>query len=105
MPLLTTLLQVPNQSLDAVIEADAYTIDLTTYKGLTYISLERNGEQLLTGKRVAINEPILLFNFQFNDHGNFQFASNLPDYPFFEQFGVSVFFIYNTKAEVEASGV
>ena len=105
MALTTTLLTIPNQSFSAILEEDAYEIDIFTGRDLSFISIKRNGEQLLSNKRAVVNEPLLLFDYQFNGHGNFQFFSNLSDYPFFDQFGISVFFIYNTKSEVISNAV
>ncbi len=101
MPLVTTLLQVPNQFLSTVVEEDAYNINIRTFKDITYISIQRDNIQLISNERVVVNRDVLLYDFQFNEHGNFLFFSNLQDYPTFSEFEVSVFFLYITKSEVE----
>ena len=102
MALFTQLLQQPNQIISAVLEEDFYDIDIRTYKDLTYISLSRNAENLIYYEKAVTNRDILQYDYQFNGYGNFQFFSQLEDYPNYSQFGISVFFLYITKEEVES---
>lgn len=102
MPLVTTLLQDPNQTFSSVLENDSYEIEIKTVTDFTYISINRNGEQVISAQKCNINQDILLYDYQFNNFGNFRFSSNSDVYPNFNQFGVSVFFIYITKSEVSS---
>ena len=92
--------QIPNQSFLLLVEEDLYIITLRTISTETYVTLLRNGEKLVDSIKAMPNQNILLYNYQFNEHGNFVFTSLDDEYPLFSNFGVSTFFQYVTKQEV-----
>ena len=97
------LQNIPNQNFQLLVEEDSYDITLKTIGDITYVSITRNSEVIITSTRAKPNQNILENVYQFNEHGNFVFVSGDDEYPFFENFGVLAIFNYLTKAEV-ASG-
>jgi len=91
--------QVPNQNFQLVVEQDSYDITLLTITDLTYVSITRNNEVIISNTKAVPNKNILENLYQYNEHGNFLFTGE-DDYPFYENFGVSNTFQYVTKAEV-----
>lgn len=101
MTRLIELENIPNQSFNIVVEQDSYDITIRTIGELTYVSITRNSEVILSNARAMPNQNIILSTYLFQTFGNFRFiSSNNEEYPYYQNFGVSTFFHYVTKAEV-----
>lgn len=103
MPTDIELKNIPSQNFQLVIEQDSYDITLKNIGDITYASITRNREVLITNIKTVPNQNILQNEYQYNEHGNFVFSSVDDDeYPFYENFGISAIFQYLSKEEVES---
>lgn len=103
MPLQIPLAPIPNQSLDVVLENDAYTLRFTACIDGMSVDIRRNGVDVIVGSRLVAGEFLIPYPHQYYGKGNFTMVSGTDDIPYYDQFGVSQLLMYNTKAEIEAA--
>ena len=93
----------PNQNFQLLQEEDTYDITLRSIDEETYVTITRNSVLLISNFKAMPNQDIIPFEYLFFGFGNFRFNSeDSTDYPFFTAFGISTFFQYITKEEVES---
>lgn len=88
-----------NQSFSILLEDDFYEITIKTVGRLSYLTVVRNGDTIVSNRRAVPNVNIIPNRHQFQEHGNFRFVGD-DSYPFFENFNVSTRLYYVTKQEV-----
>ena len=93
----------PNQSLTIDLDQQAYQLELKTIAGMTYCSISRNNEAVISGQRVVGGELIIPYQYLEGDGGNFAFIANEGDIPYYEQFNVTQSLIYYSPSELAAA--
>ncbi len=102
MSLIVPLASVPNQSLSIQLDEKRYVLRLHNVGDLMCIDISIDEETILQGHRLVGSQPIIPYKYLERDGGNFIFATELGDYPFWDQFGVTQTLLYITRAELEA---
>lgn len=95
------LQNTPNQNFQLLVEQDLYNITIRSFDGLSFVSITRGGEDLISNVKAMPNQPIIESEYLFSEHGNFIFSSeDLDTYPTYEDYGINTIFQYLTKEEV-----
>lgn len=105
MPTTIDLQNVSSQNFQLLVEQDAYDITVRSFNGLSFVSITRNDVLLIDNVKAMPNLEIIQAEYLFNDHGNFIFTStdDSDAYPTSENYGITTFFQYISKAEVVAN--
>lgn len=92
----------PNQKITIEVENTSYILNIRSSSdgNLIYFSINRNSEVIITNQRAMPNQNALLFEFQFNNFGNFIFTTSDNNYPSAANLGTTTLLSYITKEEV-----
>lgn len=88
--------QIPNQSISTIIEEINYDLVIRTIGDITYVTISIDGDVKAENVKACINQPILGYDYQHQDAGNFIFTSNDDAYPSYQNFNVSTELQYIT---------
>lgn len=93
---------IPNQEFSFLIDANRYTIVLTTLgDDAMASSVSRNGIQLTTFDRLVSGQPLLAYPHLVAGIGNFSFVTNNDQVPYWTEFNVTQKLIYATVGEIQ----
>lgn len=91
-----------NQELSIPLDGDRYIITLKEANGIMAMSITRNEVLIIENTRVVANSPVLFYDYLSDREGNFFFATQDDELPWWENFGATQFLTYATTAEIEA---
>jgi hypothetical protein len=100
MPQAIPLQAIPNQSFSVTLDNNLWEVEVRTCDGVTAVSLNLNGNDLIDNLIAAACAPIIPDQYQ--ENGNFIFLTanfQLPDYT---QFGVTQTLYYFSPSELDA---
>lgn len=89
---------LPNQSLTTILDDNRWLIDIVETVGAMAVTLTLNDVVLVSGVRAVANTPIIASEYQ--ESGNFLFATQNFDMPYYDQFGVTQYLYYFSAAEI-----
>lgn len=92
---------VPNQKISITLNGSRYEIRFRECNGVMALDLTINDELVLSGDRVVSGAPLIPYKYLEKSSGNFLFLTELGDYPYWDQFGITQRLIYFTAEELE----
>lgn len=98
-----TLEAIPNQSLSIRLGENLFDITIKDANGIAAVTIVRNGETIVSGRRTQPGVPLMPYRALENDAGNFVFLTDNGEYPNYQNFGGTAFLIYLTNEEIEAA--
>lgn len=93
---------VANQKLTIQLEQVRYDITVKSIPFISTCTIVRDGVTVVDNIRCLANQPLLPFQSQENQSGNFIWITQNEDYPEYTQFGITQFLLYITATEMAA---
>lgn len=94
---------IPNQSLTYTsTEGVRYALNLRTVGDITLVDIDINGTRTISGKACVPGRPLLPYQYQEGQGGNFAFYTPNDELPYYESFGVTHDLVYVTATELTA---
>lgn len=91
----------PSQTAAVRIGGVSYAIDISTFRGVTLVSIAADGVPLASGVKAVPGSWLIPYRYK-ERGGNFRFESLSGDYPVYSDFGGSAALVYYTSAEADA---
>ena len=91
----------PSQTAAVRIGGVSYAIDISTFRGVTLVSISADGEPLANGVKAVPNSWLIPYRY-LERGGNFRFETLSENYPIYSDFGVSAQLVYYTSEEADA---
>lgn len=92
---------IPNQTLNAVLNGLEYRIALRTIRGFTFMSCWVNDEVLFYNQVCTPNNWVNVYNY-ISINGKFYFSCIDSEYPYYQNFGNTQNLVFLTPEEVES---
>jgi len=96
-----SLTKKANQKFSFTCSSGTYTITFRTHEGITFASVELNGDVIVNGVRVINNNWLIPYKYLMRGNGNFRVETPKEDYPHYTDFGDDVVLRYYTQEEYE----
>lgn len=100
MPIGVPIQQLPNQNFSTTLNGVLFDITILSNNGVTSVSLNINGNEVLENALAAAAAPVIPAKYQ--ESGNFMFLTANQQIPTYEQFGLTQSLFYFTAAELSA---
>lgn len=100
MPTGIPIQQLASQDFSITLDGNLYQISIKTCNGITTVSLEQNGTDIVDNAIAPSAGPIIPA--QYLEAGNFAFLTANQQLPNYEQFGVTQSLVYFTEDELAA---
>lgn len=97
--------QVPNQAFDFIVDGDVYRFAIRYIRGLLYVTIRDEDNNVLVGSLRCANYQWLLPFRRDSVSGNFRFEDANGQYPAYENFGASCQLVHYDADEISAGGV
>lgn len=91
---------IPNQAVSIQLDNNFYVITVKEAEGVMAVTINRNGENIVSNARAVAGTPLLPYLYM--ENGNFIFITNGDDYPYYTQFGITQSLIYASQVELDA---
>lgn len=94
------LINQPNQSLNIRLDNLLYKLTIKQAGNIMAMQIVRSGEVILDFERMVGNWPLI--QYPYLENGNFILLTNIGDYPFYTEFGITQFLTFASQSEIDA---
>ena len=91
---------VPNQSLTITLDNVLYNLTIKEAGGAMAFDLSRDNQIVLQGARITAGTPLISYQYQVENGGNFILTTTDNQAPFYTKFNESQFLIYASPEEL-----
>ena len=100
MPVRLPLQAVPNQSFTTQLDDVRYSIRIVETRGVMSATIAVDDVVVISGARILADVPLIPYEYQEGDGGNFIFSTESENYPYYPSFDVTQFLFYLSAQEV-----
>jgi uncharacterized protein DUF6983 len=93
---------IPNQAFNILLDNHNYNIEIKEIRGLMAATIARDNVIIQSGTRIVSGTPLMPYQYQEDDAGNFIMLTANQEYPYYTQFGISQYLVYASEDELNA---
>ena len=93
---------IPNQSFSIVLDESRYQITLKAAGTTMAATIERDGEEIISGMRCVVGQPLIPYQYLEGGNGNFFFLTDNNELPYYTEFNVTQTLLYFDADDMEA---